>query len=273
LKRAESDGVLPYIASTYSAQDDVINDTIMGKGPKVITFAPILKYNLIPLADILKDLFQLNKHAFGSDVEIEFAVNIPLDRSKKAEFYLLQIGKYTEKDLIAGSRHTIGNGNYQNIYDIIYIDKNSFEITKTNKIASEIDILNKQLYNESRKCIIIGFGRLGTSDPSLGIPMTWSQMSQAKVVVEADLDILAVEPSLGSHFHHNLTSLKMGYLHIGTKYGNGEFVDWDWLDKVPVHNQTEHVKLIRSDKPFQVKIDGRSRTGVILRPNQGGEAN
>ncbi|HYE82387.1 MAG TPA: PEP/pyruvate-binding domain-containing protein [Clostridia bacterium] len=280
LKRAEADGVLQYIASTYSREDDVINDTPMGSGPKVISFAPILKYNLIPLADILNDLFQLNKHAFGSDVEIEFAVNIPLNRKKKAEFYLLQIrplvvGKeseevkldnYAEKDLICESSHTIGNGIYKDIYDIIYIDRNSFEITKTNKIASEIDVLNKQLYNEGRKCIIIGFGRMGTSDPSLGIPMAWSQMSQAKVVVEADLDILAVEPSLGSHFHHNLTSLKMGYLHIGTKYGNGEYVDWEWLNKAPVHNQTEHVKLIRSDKPFQVKIDGRSRSGVILKP-------
>ncbi|MHB1393023.1 MAG: PEP/pyruvate-binding domain-containing protein [Clostridia bacterium] len=280
LKRAESDGVLQYMASTYSYEDDIINDTLMIKGPRVITFAPILKYNRIPLADILNDLLQMNKHAFGSDVEIEFAVNLPLDQSKKPGFYLLQvrplvvgkeseeieIGNYTEEDMICESHHTIGNGNYEDIYDIIYIDKNNFEITKTNKIASEIDVLNQQLYKESRKCIIIGYGRVGTSDPCLGIPVTWSQISQTKVVVEADLDTLAVEPSLGSHFHHNLTSLKMGYLHIGTKYGNGEYVDWEWLDKVPVYNSTEHVKLIRSDKPFQVKIDGRHRKGVILRP-------
>ncbi len=280
LKRAESDGVLQHIASTYSYQDDVISDTFMIKGPRVITFAPILKYNRIPLADILNELLQLNKHAFGSDVEIEFAVDIPLDKSKKPGFYLLQVrplvvGKeaeevkidnYTEEDMICESHHTIGNGIYEDIYDIIYIDKNSFEITKTNKIASEIDVLNQQLYKENRKCIIIGYGRVGTSDPSLGIPVTWSQISQAKVVVEADLDSLAVEPSLGSHFHHNLTSLKMGYLHIGTKYGKGEYVDWEWLDKVPVLKSTEHVKLIRSDKPFKVKINGRRRVGVILRP-------
>lgn len=280
LKRAESDGVLPYVASTYSAEDDIINDTFMSKGPRVITFAPILKYNLIPLADIMKDLLQLNKNAFGSDVEIEFAVNIPLDKSKKAEFYLLQVrplvvGKETEEvkidehageDLICASHHTIGNGIYKDIYDIIYVDRNSFETTKTSKIAAEIDVLNKQLYNEKRNCIIIGFGRMGTSDPFLGIPLTWSQMSQAKVVVEADLDNLAVEPSLGSHFHHNLTSLKMGYLHIDNKHDNGEYVDWEWLKKEPAYEQTEHVKLIRSDKPFTVKIDGKHHTGAIFRP-------
>ncbi|MGE5633145.1 MAG: PEP/pyruvate-binding domain-containing protein [Caulobacteraceae bacterium] len=280
LKRAEADGVLTHIASTYSVEDDVINDTLMYKGPRVLTFAPILKYNLIPLADIVNDILQLNKYAFGSDVEIEFAVNIPSDRSRKAEFYLLQVrplvvGKETEevkidkdmeKELICESLHTIGNGIYQDIYDIIYVDRNSFDITGTSNIASEIEVLNKQLYNENRKCILIGYGRMGTSDKGLGIPLTWSQMSQAKVVVEADLDNLTVEPSLGSHFHHNLTSLKMGYLHVAKKYGNEEHVDWEWLDNAAAYKQTEHVRLIRSDKPFRVKIDGKNRTGVILRP-------
>jgi hypothetical protein len=280
LKRAETDGVLQHIASTYSAEDDVIYDTIMSKGIKALTFAPILKYNLIPLADIIKDLLHLNKDAFGSDVEIEFAVNIPSDKQKKPEFYLLQvrplvvgkeseevkIDEYAEEDSVCISQHTIGNGVYQSIYDIIYIDRNTFDITKTVDIASEIELLNKQLYAENRKCIIIGFGRMGTSDPYLGIPLKWSQMSQAKVVVEADLDNLAVEPSLGSHFHHNLTSLKMGYLHIGTKYDNGEYVNWEWLDKAAAYKKTGHVKLIRADKPFEVKIDGKNHIGAIFKP-------
>jgi CheY-like chemotaxis protein len=282
LKRAENDGVLTHIASTYSAADDLISDTIMLKGQRVITFAPILKYNHIPLADILNDILQLNKRSFGSDVEIEFAVNIPADKNKKAEFYLLQVrplvvGKeseevkvegYSQEELICESSHTIGNGIYSDIYDIIYVDRSNFDITKTKLIAAEIDELNRQLYKEERKCIIIGFGRIGTSDPSLGIPVTWSQMSQAKIVVEADIDGLAVEPSLGSHFHHNLTSLKMGYLHIGTRYGNGEYVDWDWLDKAAAYSRTEHVKLIRDHRPLQVKIDGRSRSGVIIKPDK-----
>ncbi len=280
LKRAEQDGVLRNIASTYSSENDAINDSYMAAGPKVVTFAPILKYNLVPLADIVKDLFQMNKYAFGTDVEIEFAINIPTDRSKKAEFYLLQvrplvvgkeavevkIDETTAGDLICESCHTIGNGIYQDIHDIIFVDRSSFETSKTTKIAAEIGILNKQLFNENRKCILIGFGRMGTSDPWLGIPLAWSQMSQAKVIVEADLDILAVEPSLGSHFHHNLTSLKMGYLHIGKVGTRRESVNWEWLEQAPVYEKTEHVKLIRSDKPFQVRIDGRRGVGVILKP-------
>lgn len=280
LKRAEEDGVLQFVASTYSIEDDTIHDTLMYKGIRIVTFAPILKYNLIPLADIINDLLELNKKAFGSDVEIEFAVNIPKDRSRKAEFYLIQVrplvvGKESEEvkidkdsgeDMVCISRHPIGNGVYRDIYDIICIDKGSFDTSKTIEIASEIEALNKQLYDEQRKCILIGFGRMGTSDPSLGIPLAWSQMSQAKVVVEADIDNLAVEPSLGSHFHHNLTSLKMGYLHIDNKHDRSEYVDWDWLDKAPAYKQTKHVKLIRAEKPFTVKIDGKNRIGAVLRP-------
>ena len=89
-------------------------------------------------------------------------------------------------------------------------------------------------------------------------------MSQAKVVIEADNDGLYVDPSLGSHFYHNLISLKMGYLHIG-KSGPEEFIDWDWLKKQPVFKSTRHVKLLRSEEPFIVKIDGRTNRGVILK--------
>jgi hypothetical protein len=245
-----------------------------------VSFAPILKYSFLPLTDIIRDLLQMNKNAFGSDVEIEFAVNIPKDRTKSTEFYLLQVrpllvGKETEEVKIEGhtgdkficmSRHTIGNGIFQDIHDIIYVDKSSFEIGKTIQISSDIEMLNRQLYNEKRNCIIIGFGRVGTADPFLGIPLKWSQMSQAKVVVEADYDNLSVEPSLGSHFYHNLTSLKMGYLHIDSKYGKGEYIDWEWLDNMPVHSRTNNVKLIRSEKPFVVKINGKQRIGVILKP-------
>ncbi|HVI41053.1 MAG TPA: PEP/pyruvate-binding domain-containing protein, partial [Anaerovoracaceae bacterium] len=279
LERAEQDNTLPIVASTYSTENDVIVDTFSVKGPKIVTFASILKYNSFPLVNVVKDLFGLGKGAFGTDVEIEFAVNIPVDREKQPEFYFLQIrpmvvgrearevkiDEYSEEDVICTSRHVIGNGAYKDIADIIFIDPDHFEQNKTHIISSEIGELNKILMNEKRKCILMGFGRIGTSDPWLGIPLVWWQMSQAKVVVEADLGRLVVEPSLGSHFHHNLTSLKMGYFHIGNKTGSEDFINWDMLKKAPVVHQTEHVKLVRFQKPLIIKIDGQSNRGVILK--------
>lgn len=279
LERAEQDHTLQMVASTYSPEDDIIIDSFMTNGPKLVTFASILKYHSFPLVDLVKDLFELSKDAFGSDAEMEFAVNIPVDRSKKPEFYFLQIrpmvvgresrevkiDDFNDDNMICKSTHIIGNGVYKDITDIIYVDPEQFEQSKTNIIASEIGELNKLLMAEGRKCILMGFGRIGTSDPWLGIPLVWWQMSQAKIVVEADQGRLIVEPSLGSHFHHNLTSLKMGYFHIGNKIGSEDFINWDMLMQTPVIHQTEHVKLVRFSKPLTIKIDGKSGRGVILK--------
>jgi hypothetical protein len=111
----------------------------------------------------------------------------------------------------------------------------------------------------------MGFGRIGTSDQWLGIPLLWWQMSQAKVVIEADLGNLVVEPSLGSHFHHNLTSLKMGYFHVGNRPGGEDHINWDILKQGRIVEQTEHAKLVRFKKPLIIKIDGQSGRGVILK--------
>lgn len=279
LKRAEEDQTLQLVASTYSPENDAVMDTFAVPGPRVVTFAPILKYNKFPIVDIVKDLFDLAKKSFGTDAEIEFAVNIPVDQSKPPEFYFLQIrpmvaGRearevgieaYREENVICTSGHIIGNGIYKNIHDIIYLDPETFDIAKSNQIASEIGELNERLVKEGRRCILMGFGRIGTSDPWLGIPLAWWQMSQTKVVVEADMEHLSVEPSLGSHFYHNLTSLRMGYFHIGKKTGSGDFIHWDNLKRAAVVARTEHVKLVRFEKPLIIKIDGQSNKGVILK--------
>ena len=279
LERAEKDGTLSFVGSTYSRDNDTISDTLSLSGPRIVSFAPVLKYGLFPLTNIIKDLFVLGKNAFSSEIEIEFAVNLPVDRKKAIEFYLLQVrplvsgrelqevkvNDYTNNETICKSQHTIGNGIFQDIYDIIFVDPDQFDLSRTSRIAQEIGELNQLLLNEERTYMLFGFGRLGSSDPWLGIPLTWSQMSQAKVVIEADRDNLQVEPSLGSHFHHNLVSLRMGYFHIG-KENESQFVDWAWLKMAPVFKQTEHVRLVRFEEPIKVIIDGHSCNGVILKP-------
>jgi hypothetical protein len=277
-ERAEKDKTLHKVASTYLRDSDMIMDTFAAQGPKIVTFASILKYNSIPLVNIVKDLFELGKSAFGTDVEIEFAVNDPVESDKKPEFYFLQIRpmvvgrearevkieEFNREDVVCTSSHIIGNGAYKDIFDVIYLDPDRFEMNKTVDIATEIGEINKLLMSEGRKCVLMGFGRIGTSDPWLGIPLMWWQMSQTKVVVEADLENLTVEPSLGSHFHHNLTSLKMGYFHIGKKAPDREYINWEQLRKAKVVRQTEHVTLVRFKKPLIIKIDGQSNQGVIL---------
>ena len=277
ISQADKDQSLDYVGSTYSAQDDCIYDNVYQPGRKLVTFAPILKYNKLPLTNIIKDLLSLGKQAFGANVEIEFAVNIPKDKSNPKEFNFLQIRPMVvgrealqvnfeqRMESLCFSCHTIGNGFYQSIHDIIFVDPETFNLQDSVQIAYEIGELNNILFKEGRRCILIGFGRVGTSDRCLGIPLTWAQMSQAHIIVEADRKDLHPEPSLGSHFFHNLTATNMGYFHI--QYDNEEEgkIDWDWLLNQPVLQQKKYVKLIRREKAFDVKIDGRSFKGIIYK--------
>jgi hypothetical protein len=275
--QAHKDNSLDYIGSTYSLENDCIYDNIHQVGPKLVTFAPILKYNRLPLNQIIKDLLRLGKESFGTDVEIEFAVNIPQDQNKPKEFNLLQI-----RPMVVGreafevsmdeteeywccSERTIGNGIYHSIHDVIFVDPETFNLSDSVQIASQIAELNQVLFQEGRRCILIGFGRMGTADRWLGIPLRWEQMSQAMIIVEVDLKNLRPEPSLGSHFFHNLTATHMGYFHIPFANQATGMLDWKWLLSQPVLRQTQYVKLIRRQDPFKVKIDGRSFKGIIYK--------
>ena len=276
VSQAYKDGALEYIGSTYSAENDCIYDNVNHTGLKLITFAPILKYDRLPLTKIIQDLMLMGKKAFGSDVEIEFAINIPKDKNKPAEFNFLQIrpiviGKEAHQvnleetnDTWCFSKQTIGNGYYDDIKDIIYVDPENFDLKESMQIAREIGTLNKILAQEGRRCILIGFGRIGTADRWLGIPLTWEQMSQSLIIVEVERRELRPEPSLGSHFFHNLTATGMGYFHVPFAGDHGT-IDWQWLISQPVLQQTKYVKLIRREEAFKVKIDGRNFQGVIYK--------
>lgn len=277
ISQAQQDGVLEYVGSTYSADNDYIDDNVHAPGPKIATFAPILKYNRLPLTDIIKDFLRLGKQSFGAHVEIEFALNLPKDKSKPKEFYFLQIRPMvagreavqiemeTGREIWCASDRTIGNGVYQNIHDIIYVNPETFELGQSVQIANEIAELNSILFKEGRRCILIGFGRLGTTDRWLGIPLSWAQMSQAHIIVEVDRKDLHPEPSMGSHFFHNMTATNMGYFHIPYVPAAAATLDWQWLSAQPVVRQTQYATLVRRDDAYLVKVDGRSFKGAIYK--------
>lgn len=277
ISQATKDQSLEYVASTYSRENDCIYDTVHQPGPKVVTFAPILKYDRLPLTQIIKDLLSLGKQSFGANVEIEFAVNIPKDSSKPKEFNFLQIRPMVvgrealqvdlaDKDrAFCFSRRTIGNGLHENIHDIIFVNPTSFELQESCRIAEEIGELNHRLFEEGRRCILIGFGRMGTTDRWLGIPLSWAQMSQAHIIIEADRRELRPEPSLGSHFFHNLTATNMGYFHIQYDNEHEGRIDWDWLLGLPVLQETKYARLVRREEAFVAKLDGRSFKGILYK--------
>lgn len=276
LEVAEADGTLAPIGSVYSAENDAVYDGIDRPGPRLVTFAHVLKSNLFPLADILKHLLDIGRRGMACPIEIEFAVNM---RSKPMRFGVLQIRptvtdeaferiSLEEPDhekLVCFSSQTMGNGHIRGLRDVIYVKPDAFDSGKTRQIAQEVGRINQELLQTGRHYVLVGPGRWGSSDAWLGIPVTWEQISMAHVIVETALKDFVITPSQGSHFFQNLTSFRVGYLTVNPTAGGG-FVNWDWLASCPAFAETEYLRHVRLDEEIGAQLDGRSRRGAIFKP-------
>jgi hypothetical protein len=166
--------------------------------------------------------------------------------------------------MIIYAERSMGNGKVDDITDLVYVDPSRFNKMKTRDMAAQIDKLNQKLVKEGRKYILIGPGRWGTRDPYIGIPVDWSQISNAKVIVETSLEEFPLDASLGSHFFHNVTSMNVGYFSIQHD-SSTSFIRWEDLEKQKVIAETEFVKHIRFKEPVCIMMDGKKRISIILR--------
>lgn len=276
LETAETDGALKYTASVVCAEDSVIRDSLNYSGTRVITFAPLLKHNRIPFCDVLNTMLETGRLALGCPVEIEFAVNI-YDDDTPPEFCLLQIKpmviRQVERrheldlqqfnDIFCSSSVALGDGIMDNIRNVIYVKPAEFKLSHTRKIARELGKLNRELKEDP--CIFIGPGRWGSADSWLGIPVQWNQISNAKVIVEVKLKGIEIDPSFGSHFFQNVTSLRIAYFTVSGKKKD-DYLDWDWLDEQDIINETKYLKHIQFKYPLTVYVDGHSGAGRIFKP-------
>jgi hypothetical protein len=277
LNDAEEHGTLEQVASTYDAGSESIKMGTVAKGPRIINFAPILTLDLLPLNRIIKELLALCRDTTGSPVEIEFAVTIDKNETDKARFGFLQVRpmvvsheeiKISEEemhgpDIFASTGHALGNGSLNIIKDIVYVKPDKFEAKHSQKIAEELETANNTLTRTKTPYLLIGFGRWGSTDPWLGIPVNWGQISGAKVIVECMLENMNVELSQGSHFFHNITSFRIFYFSLPV---NADIkIDWKWLEDKETISETEFIKHIKLNTPLHVKVDGRTGKGVIIK--------
>lgn len=280
IKEAERHGVLNHLASTYMGADDRLESSLVPGGPRVINFADILQYDYIPLSQTLNVLLDLVQEALGSPVEIEFAVDLTRTDNKPPSFYLLQIKPLlevegdsipnfdslkTQRCLLYSSK-TMGNGKLSDLYDVVYVDLDRFDKTKTLDIITEIEALNAEMVQEGRQYILIGPGRWGTRDRFIGIPVTWPQISNAKVIVELGLPEFPLDASLGSHFFHNVTSMHVGYFSVQNTSPN-DYLQESLLKSMKDFHTTQYLHHVRSEQPFTVWMDGKNQQSVILMPS------
>lgn len=278
ISEAEEDGNLKHCAMVYDINNDRLTTDHSIRGPRVVNFANILKYDLVPLPHALDVLLRYFREAMGAPVEIEFALDLDAAPNGHPTLWLLQIkplirlenhmdvdfSEVKEDRIVLKSDKGMGNGRYEHIQDIVFMDVEKFDRTKTRDMAAEMAELNKKMEAEGREYVLIGPGRWGTRDPSTGIPVYWSQISKARVVVEMGLPDFPLDASLGSHFFHNVTSMNVGYFSV-RRESELEYVDLDFLQSQTPVEDTGYFKVIHFEKPLTVLMDGKTQKAVVMR--------
>ena len=279
IKDAENDNSLKDVTSTFDYENDIIRDGTGYKGKKIITFSNILRYNTFPLSEILDALLEIGQKEMNNPIEIEFAVNLNTPSNAPKIFNFLQIRPIVDdkeaininiesisnEETIISSNSALGNGTINDIHDFIYVKPEAFKAAESKNIVLEIEKLNSQFVKDNKSYVLVGPGRWGSSDPWLGIPVKWSQISQARVIVEAGLENYRIDPSQGTHFFQNLTSFKVGYFTINPFINDG-FYDLDFLKNQEADYESKFIRHIIFKNQITIKIDGKHNTGVILKP-------
>jgi CheY-like chemotaxis protein len=279
LDLAESDGTLQNLGSTYSVDNHVIYDGLSRPGTRIVSFAPILKHGVFPLASILERLIRIGEEAFGRPVEVEFAVRLPQGSRETAEFGFLQIRplvlsregeelrmeEVNSDRLVCQSSKVLGNGRIGDLRDLVVVDFHRFERARSQEVAEGVAQLNAKLSESGTPYLLIGVGRWGSNDPWLGIPVEWDEISGARVIVEAGFRDFRVTPSQGSHFFQNLTAFQVGYFTVNPDAGEG-FVDWQWLGAQAALEERGCVRHLHFEEPLVVVMNGKTSRGMIFKP-------
>ena len=264
------------VVSTWDYENQRIVDSPVPKGPKFVTFAHILKYNTFPLADILNTLLEITRKEVKCAVEIEFAAD--LDRGDRAAlFNVLQIRPISSvnsfnsvdwssletEGALLSSGCAIGPGMIQGVRDVVYLRRQNFDVMKTREMAAEMTAINNRMRDEGRNYVLIGYGRWGSSIPSLGVPVQWSNISEAKVIVECCLENFRIDPSQGTHFFQNMTSFNAGYVNVNPYSRPGEYCDIDALDAMPAEYESDFVRIVHFPEDLTVCIDGKENRALV----------
>ena len=264
------------VVSTWDYENQRIVDSPVPKGPKFVTFVHILKYNTFPLADILNTLLEITRKEVKCAVEIEFAAD--LDRGDKAAlFNVLQIRPISSvnsfnsvdwssletEGALLSSGCAIGPGMIQGVRDVVYLRRQNFNVLKTREMATEMTVINNRMREEGRNYVLIGYGRWGSSIPSLGVPVQWSNISEAKVIVECCLENFRIDPSQGTHFFQNMTSFNAGYVNVNPYSRPGEYCNLDALDAMPAEYESDYVRIVHFPEDLTVCIDGKENRALV----------
>ena len=275
-------GALKYLVSTFDLNDYMIRDSEYGTGRKLLTFANVLKQGVYPLAEATRLMLATGQYEMGRPVEIEFAGMINPNAAQsdsKGTLYWLQMRPIVDRkemlddsamdvpdsQILVKSESALGHGLMDNVKTVVYVRSEGFDPSGNQELARDVDAVNKMLIEENRPYVLVGPGRWGSSDPSLGIPVRWSQIAGAKVIVEYAMKGYRIEPSQGTHFFQNLTSFGVGYFTVDPAAGNG-FFDEKYLDSMPAVYEKGQLRIVEFEEPLPIAINGKKGIGIVCKP-------
>ena len=268
---------LARVASTWDYESMRMADSPFVDGPKYVTFSHILNYNTFPLASILQELLSLAQREMHCCVEMEFAADLDRPKGETSVFNVLQVrpistdsrnevvdwAKVDTQGAFLTSGSALGTGWIEDVQDIVYLRPETFDVLKTQEIASELTQLNSRLRADGRGYALIGFGRWGSSIPSLGVPIRWGDISEARAIVECCLENFRVDPSQGTHFFQNMTSFNVGYVNVNQFSRPGDSLSFETLDAVEAEFETHWLRLLHFEKPLRICVDGRASRAMF----------
>ncbi len=260
------------VVSTFDLNGQRMVDSPFPDGPKFVTFAHVLRYGTFPLAEILRELLDITSGEMKCDVELEFAADL-----ESGVFHVLQVRPISSdssdaevdwkhidtEGALVNSGSALGTGWIRDVCDVIYVKRDAFDKLRTREIAAELREINAAMRAGGRNYVLIGYGRWGSSIPTLGIPVAWSDISEARALVECSLPGFQVDPSQGTHFFQNLTSFNAGYVNVDPFSREGDRLDLPQLDALPAVAETPFLRHVRTDRPLTICIDGRAGRAVV----------
>lgn len=279
IRVAQKHRAINFLSSTYDFENHIIRDGTGHKGKKIITFSNILNHGTFPLAEILQALLKVGQKEMNNPIEIEFAVELDVPKGMPRIFNFLQIRPIVENtenvnfdlkkthrdDLIIYSSKALGNGLVDDVHDFVYVKPDAFNAAHSKTIAQQVEKVNEKFVAQKKNYILVGPGRWGSSDPWLGVPVKWSQISAARLIVESGLKNYRIDPSQGTHFFQNLTSFRVGYFTINP-FENDGYYDLDFLNAAPAEFEDQYIRQVHFEKPLIIKIDGKNNLGVVFKP-------
>lgn len=251
-------------------------------GPRQFTtsFNPLCLASF-PMPGLITNLLTLGEEGLGCDVDIEFCANIHSNSEKQNELYILQVRPMaasqthmdvhvTQEDMAASfcfSHQCLGNGVNSGLSDIVYVKPDAFQPEATVDIAGALHDMNDLFKKANKKYLLLGFGRWGSADRWLGIPVKWVDISEVGAMVEIRNAQLKADPSHGSHFFQQMTGRGLHYITVTEK--EEDFIDWAWLNSQPAAHETKYLRHVSFAVPFMIKVDGRhGRCAMIPKDNQ-----